>query len=101
MLNLQTHADGVILLIRAHPGAKRSEIRGVHEGALKVFVTAAPEKGKANKAIIAILAQRFSIAKSRVELLTGETNSRKRFLLHGMSEADARKALPDIESDDH
>ena len=42
---------------RAHAGAKRSEIRDVQAGALRVSVTQAPEKGKANKAIVALLAE--------------------------------------------
>ncbi|MGE3776880.1 MAG: DUF167 domain-containing protein, partial [Pirellulaceae bacterium] len=47
MIQLERHAQGVVLPVRAHPGARREEVRGEHDGALKVSVAAAPEKGKA------------------------------------------------------
>ena len=52
MLALEPHPDGTILPVRAQPGARRNEIRGVQDGMLKVCVTQSPEKGKANKAIV-------------------------------------------------
>ncbi len=41
---------------------------------LKVFVTAAPEKGKANQALIALLAKEWKLAKSDIQILKGETD---------------------------
>ena len=55
MISLESHADGTILPVRAQPGARRNEIRGVQDGTLKVCVTQSPEKGKANKAVIELL----------------------------------------------
>ncbi len=54
---LEPHPDGTILPVRAQPGARRNEIRGVQDGMLKVCVTQSPEKGKANKAVIELLAR--------------------------------------------
>ncbi len=85
MIQLERHAEGSILPVRAHPGARRNEIGGEHDGALRVSVTQAPEKGKANKAIAALLAKEFAVRKSQVELLAGETSSQKRFLIRGLS----------------
>ena len=51
MIQLEPHPDGVILLVRAQPGSRKNEIRGEQEGMLKVCVTQAPEKGKANKGL--------------------------------------------------
>lgn len=48
---------------------------------LRVAVTAAPEKGKANKAIVAVLSRTLGISKSSIELLSGETSARKKFLI--------------------
>ena len=61
MIRFEAHAQGTILPVRAHPGARRNEIRGEHDGALRVSVTAAPEKGKANKAIIELLAEALGL----------------------------------------
>ena len=85
MIRLEPHPEGVVLPVRAHPGARRDEIRGVHDGALRVSVTAAPEKGKANKAIVALLARELKLRKSQIELLTGDTSSQKRFLLRNVT----------------
>jgi uncharacterized protein (TIGR00251 family) len=81
MLDLQNHPDGTILSVKAQPGARRNEVRGVQDGALKVCVTQAPEKGKANKALVEVLAKWLGVKKSQVELITGETASQKKFLV--------------------
>lgn len=82
---LQPHPEGTILPVRAHPGARRNEIRGQQDGMLKVSVTQAPEKGKANKALIGVLAKGLGLRKSQIELISGETSSRKRFLVRNVS----------------
>lgn len=87
MLQIESHKDGVILPVRAHAGARRDEIGGIHDGMLRVSVTAAPEKGKANEAIVAMLSKRLGIAKSSILLLSGGKSSRKRFLIHGVGRA--------------
>lgn len=90
MIDLDDHEEGVVLPVRAHPGARQSEIRGEHGRALKVCVTQAPERGKANKAIIVLLAKRLGIAKSRIELVSGDTSRDKRFLIRGVPPQDVR-----------
>ncbi|MDR1925813.1 MAG: DUF167 domain-containing protein [Planctomycetaceae bacterium] len=77
-------AEGVLLEVRAHPAAKRNEIKGCHNGALKVYVTQAPEKGKANKSIKELLAKSLKIKSSQIELVSGETSSSKKFLLRNI-----------------
>lgn len=81
MLDLQPHADGTILPVRAQAGARRNEVRGIQDGSLKVCVTQAPEKGKANKAIAEVLAKWLGVRKSQIELISGETASQKKFLV--------------------
>jgi uncharacterized protein len=88
MILLEDHPQGTILPVRAHAGARRNGIRGEQAGGLQVSVTQAPEKGKANKAIIAILADAFSLRKSQFELLAGETSPHKRFLVRDIVPAD-------------
>jgi uncharacterized protein (TIGR00251 family) len=78
---LEPHPEGTILLVRAQPGARRNEIRGEQNGMLKVSVTQAAEKGKANKALIALLSKELSLRKSQIELISGATSSQKRFLV--------------------
>ena len=84
MIAVEPHPEGSILPVRAHPGARRNEIRGEQDGALKVSVTQAPEKGKANKAIVELLSKSLSLRKSQFAILSGETCSQKRFLIRGI-----------------
>jgi uncharacterized protein (TIGR00251 family) len=57
---LRDSADGCILPVRVHPGAKRNAITGVHDGALKISLTTPPTDGRANDALIAFLAERLA-----------------------------------------
>ncbi len=81
MIALEQHADGILLPVRAQPGSRKNELKGIQAGALKVAVTQVAEKGKANKAIIELLCKALDLRKSQVELLTGETSSQKKFLV--------------------
>ncbi len=85
MIALKPHADGVILPVKASPGARENAIRGMHDGQLKISVTAAPEKGKANKAIIEVLARALKLKRGQIELIAGDTSAQKRFLVRDCS----------------
>ena len=85
MIDLQPHAEGVILPVRAQPGARRNEVRGEQDGMLKVCVTQSPEKGKANKALVELLSKALSLRKSQIELIPARTSPQKRFLIRGVT----------------
>jgi uncharacterized protein (TIGR00251 family) len=93
VISIEPHADGAVLPVRAHAGARRNEIHGHQDGTLKVSVTQAPEKGKANKAIAAALAHQLGLRKSQVELLSGGTSTHKRFLVRGLTPEEVRTRL--------
>ena len=69
---------GAILTVKVTAGARRTALAGMHAGSLKVLVTAAPEKGKANQAVLSILAAKLGVAKSRLEIIAGHTSATKR-----------------------
>jgi len=95
VIALQPHPEGTILSVRAHAGARRNEVRGEQEGMLKVSVTRAPEKGKANKAILELIARRLGLRKSQIELVSGETSPQKRFLVRDVAAEElARRIEP-------
>jgi uncharacterized protein len=96
MLTLEESSRGVILSIRAHAGARKNAILGVREGALRIAVTAAPEKGKANQAIIALLGKTLGISKSQIELIAGETSPKKRVLVTGMEMDQLRQIVASV-----
>jgi uncharacterized protein (TIGR00251 family) len=78
---LEPHREGVVLPVRAQPGARQNAIRGVQQGLLKVSVTQVAEKGKANKAVVDFLSKALGLRKSQLELLAGETAQQKKFLV--------------------
>ncbi|MCC7474701.1 MAG: DUF167 domain-containing protein [Pirellulales bacterium] len=96
MVVVERHGRGVVVAVRAHAGARRNAVVGEREGSLRVAVTAAPEKGKANRAITDVLSKAFGLSKSEVELIAGETSPQKRFLLVGLTEDEAQKACHTI-----
>ena len=90
---LEGREGGVALPVKAQPGAKKNAVVGVHSGALKVAVTAAPEQGKANQAITELLAETLGLRKSDVELLSGQTSRAKKFLVRNVSVDELRERL--------
>jgi hypothetical protein len=64
-------ADGWLLSIHIQPGAKRSEVAGLHGDALKIRIAAPPIDGRANAALEAFVAKALGIAKSRVSVVKG------------------------------
>ena len=57
----------------------------MQNGMLKVSVSQPPEKGKANRAVIEVVAEELGLCRSRIELVSGETSSEKRFLVSDMT----------------
>jgi uncharacterized protein (TIGR00251 family) len=94
---LRATKDGVTLAVRAQPGAKNSAIIGIYgEGAsaqLKIAVNAPPIEGRANEALIAFMAETFSLPKSAIELTSGASSRSKVFLLRGIKIAQAETAI--------
>ena len=92
--------SGVTLAVRAQPGAKKTAITGVYgEGPaaqLKIAVQSPPLEGRANHALIAFLAETFSVSKNAVELVTGELSRSKVFLLRGVTLAKAEAKLVEL-----
>lgn len=85
MVNVRVKNGRTLLSVRVQPKASRDAILGEHDGALKVTVTAAPEKGKANKAVIELLAKALGVPKSAVTLESGAASRDKTFAIKNAS----------------
>ena len=81
MVRLEPHHEGVVLPVRARAGARQSGVRGEQDGMLKVSTTQIAERGKANRTLTRILAKSLALRGSQIELLSGQTSARKRFLI--------------------
>lgn len=65
-------ATGYVVAIHAQPGAKKSQIIGLHGERLKVRVAAPPLEGRANDALINVLAERLGLPRSKLRVLKGQ-----------------------------
>ncbi len=84
-VTITPHAEGATLALRVQPKAKRNAVLGEQAGALKVSVTAPPEDGRANEAVIALLREAFRLQRSQVALISGQTNRNKVVLVRGVT----------------
>jgi uncharacterized protein (TIGR00251 family) len=73
--------DDLVVSVRVTPRAKRDEIGNVVNGLLQIRTTAPPADGKANKAVIKLLAEFMGVAPSRINLLRGATGRNKQFVV--------------------
>lgn len=85
-LPIEKTTNGIKLFVRLSPNARQEKISAIDNAAeggyvLKAAVTAIPEKGKANTALIKLLSKKFKIAKSNFEIISGDTNKNKTVLI--------------------
>ena len=71
------------LTLHVQPGAKRTEVVGLHGGALKIKLAAPPVEGKANEALLRYLADRFAVPLRNVELKQGGQSRHKVIAISG------------------
>ena len=72
----------MLIHVHATPGARRNQVGGSHDGALRVAVSAPADKGRANQAIAKTLAKALGLRPAQLELVRGQTNRRKVFAVH-------------------
>ena len=92
--------DSVVLRVRLQPNSTGCRFMNVFTDAqgqefLKVAVVSVPEKGRANKELIAVLAKYLGVAKSQIQIISGEFDRYKKVRLEG-NVAEISKALDDL-----
>lgn len=81
MISITAHDEGVTIPVYAQPNAKKNAIVGEHAAALKISVTAPPEDGKANAAILEVLRIWLGLRRQQLELLHGQAQRKKIILV--------------------
>jgi len=80
MLIIREYKNGVVFPAQVQPRAKKSQVTGVQEGALRIKIGAPPVEGAANEALIKLLSRFLGIRKTSIEILKGKSAHRK--LIH-------------------
>jgi uncharacterized protein len=96
VIELAEHADGVLVSVRAQPGARKAGVLGERAGALKLAVTAPPKDGRANAALVELLRDLLGVKRSEVELYSGATSRDKKLLVRGMTKAELAAKLSSL-----
>jgi hypothetical protein len=90
--------EGLTVHLHVLPRAKRSEIAGLHNGALKLKITAPPVDDAANRAIIEFFADLLGVSKSSLKILAGNKSREKVLQIKGISLADFIARIPGDQS---
>jgi uncharacterized protein (TIGR00251 family) len=81
------------LKVKVVPGSSRDEIVGWLGDALKIKVTAPPEKGRANEAVVSLLAERLGLPADAVTVANGHSSPSKVIVINGMDDGAIKKTL--------
>ena len=87
---------GTQIPVKVLPRSSADRVTGVVGGRIKVCVTAAPEKGKANERLLRTLSRFFGIPFSRVSLLSGDSSREKCVLLAGVTAEEVKEKIDDL-----
>ncbi len=93
MSPVESTPGGVRLTLHVQPRASRTGLAGLHGDAIKVRLAAPPVDGAANAELVRFLAGLLGVARSAVEIVSGETGRRKVVVVQGVAVADAGARL--------
>ena len=84
-LSVQQVDGGIVFAVKVVPGSSKTTVCGLLDGMLKVKVSAAAEKGKANKCLLDFLAKQLGVKKNAVRIISGQTSPVKNMQVQGVS----------------
>jgi len=88
--------NDIIVKVKIVPGSSKNKIIGVYNDSLKIAITAPPVEGKANKKCIAYLAKYFDVAKSKIEIISGQTSKNKLIKIYDISQKEFLEKIEKI-----
>ncbi|MDR4499179.1 MAG: DUF167 domain-containing protein [Candidatus Scalindua sp.] len=93
MIKIRDMNDGIVISIKVQPNARKDKIIGEYGEQLKIAVTEQPEKGKANKAIIKIIAKWLNIKRAKIEIIGGYKSKDKEIFMRNILRKDIDKLV--------
>lgn len=93
LITITEKEDGIVFTVRVVPRASNTEFAGEIGGAVKVRIGSPPVDGAANAELIKLFAKKLGVAKSDVEILSGQTSKTKRIRIAGVTAEQLRNAI--------
>ena len=93
MIDVRKVEGGVVVSVKVQPNASKDRVVGEHADQIKIAVTVAPEKGKANKAVIKILCKSLGVKSSDIQIVSGETSRDKKVFIRNINEEDINRVI--------
>ena len=93
MTVLRAVEGGILLAVHVQPGASRSGVAGLHGDPLKVRVGSPPVDGRANEALVDLMAELLGVPRAGVKIVSGQSGRRKLLSIQGVTLADAARRL--------
>lgn len=90
---IEPTSSGVVLRVLVAPRSSSNKVLGLHDGMVKIALTAPPVEGAANKALVAFLAKVLDVSKSSVMIVAGETSRKKTLSVEGIEPDEAIRRL--------
>jgi hypothetical protein len=83
----------IVVSVKVQPNSSKDRVVGEYADQIKIAVTVAPEKGKANKAVIKLFAKLLGIKNSDVQIISGETSRDKELFIRNITEEDLHRLV--------
>ncbi len=96
MINVREVEHGIVVSVKVQPNASKDRVVGEHADQIKIAVTVAPEKGKANKAVVKVLSKWLSVKSSDIQIISGETSREKKVFIKNITEKDLYKSVSQL-----
>ncbi len=93
MIKTREMEDGIVVSVKVQPNSSKDWVVGEYADQIKIAVTVAPEKGKANKAVIKLFAKLLGIKNSDVQIISGETSRDKELFIRNITEEDLHRLV--------
>ncbi len=93
MLDVTAEGNGALLPVKVVPGASRARYVGEWDGRARLTVTAPAEKGRANKAVVDLIAGLLRVSRRDVSVVTGHTSAQKTIRIDRVTPAQVRMML--------
>lgn len=93
MIKTREMEDGIVVSVKVQPNSSKDRVVGEYADQIKIAVTVAPGKGKANKAVIKLFAKLLGIKNSDIQIISGETSRGKELFIRNITEEDLHRLV--------